>query len=75
MTDRGGPLRLGFLMFPGFPMACLTSAIEPRRAGQSIWPNSKKFRAARAPTKKNRMAGDVRSARAEEKSGMGQPGR
>ena len=26
-----GPFRLGFLMFPGFPMACLTSAIEPLR--------------------------------------------
>lgn len=36
MTDRGGPLRLGFLMFPGFPMACLTSAIEPLRAANEI---------------------------------------
>ena len=35
MTDRG-PLRLGFLMFPGFPMACLTSAIEPLRAANEI---------------------------------------
>jgi transcriptional regulator GlxA family with amidase domain len=30
------PLRLGFLMFPGFPMACLTSAIEPLRAANEI---------------------------------------
>ena len=29
-------LRLGFLMFPGFPMACLTSAIEPLRAANEI---------------------------------------
>lgn len=35
MTDRG-PLKLGFLMFPGFPMACLTSAIEPLRAANEI---------------------------------------
>jgi AraC family transcriptional regulator, glycine betaine-responsive activator len=35
MTDRG-PLALGFLMFPGFPMACLTSAIEPLRAANEI---------------------------------------
>jgi transcriptional regulator GlxA family with amidase domain len=34
MTD--GPLRLGFLMFPGFPMACLTQAIEPLRAANEI---------------------------------------
>ncbi len=31
-----GPLRFGFLMFPGFPMACLTSAIEPLRAANEI---------------------------------------
>ena len=31
-----GPLRLGFLMFSGFPMACLTSAIEPLRAANEI---------------------------------------
>lgn len=31
-----GQLRLGFLMFPGFPMACLTSAIEPLRAANEI---------------------------------------
>ncbi len=30
------PVRLGFLMFPGFPMACLTSAIEPLRAANEI---------------------------------------
>ena len=30
------PLTLGFLMFPGFPMACLTSAIEPLRAANEI---------------------------------------
>ncbi|MCU0826684.1 MAG: GlxA family transcriptional regulator [Tabrizicola sp.] len=35
MTERG-PLKLGFLMFPGFPMACLTSAIEPLRAANEI---------------------------------------
>ena len=29
-------LKLGFLMFPGFPMACLTSAIEPLRAANEI---------------------------------------
>jgi AraC family transcriptional regulator, glycine betaine-responsive activator len=30
------PHRLGFLMLPGFPMACLTSAIEPLRAANEI---------------------------------------
>ena len=30
------PLTLGFLMFQGFPMACLTSAIEPLRAANEI---------------------------------------
>lgn len=35
MTSNG-PLRLGFLMFSGFPMACLTSAIEPLRAANEI---------------------------------------
>ena len=30
------PLTLGFLMFAGFPMACLTSAIEPLRAANEI---------------------------------------
>ncbi|OIQ35257.1 MAG: AraC family transcriptional regulator [Roseobacter sp. MedPE-SWchi] len=30
------PITLGFLIFPGFPMACLTSAIEPLRAANEI---------------------------------------
>ena len=30
------PQRLGFLMLPGFPMACLTQAIEPLRAANEI---------------------------------------
>ena len=30
------PRMLGFLLFPGFPMACLTSAIEPLRAANEI---------------------------------------
>lgn len=34
--ETGGPLSLGFLLFPGFPMACLTSAIEPLRAANEI---------------------------------------
>lgn len=34
--SEGAPFRLGFLMFPGFPMACLTSAIEPLRAANEI---------------------------------------
>ena len=29
-------LRIGFLVFPGFPMACLTSMIEPLRAANEI---------------------------------------
>ena len=29
-------LTFGFLLFPGFPMACLTSAIEPLRAANEI---------------------------------------
>ena len=29
-------MTLGFLLFPGFPMACLTSAIEPLRAANEI---------------------------------------
>ena len=33
---QSAPLCLGFLMFPGFPMACLTSAIEPLRAANEI---------------------------------------
>ena len=33
-TDEN--LRVGFLIFPGFPMACLTSMIEPLRAANEI---------------------------------------
>lgn len=29
-------LKIGFLIFPGFPMACLTSVIEPLRAANEI---------------------------------------
>ncbi len=29
-------IRIGFLLFPGFPMACLTSIIEPLRAANEI---------------------------------------
>ncbi|SFR06006.1 Transcriptional regulator GlxA family, contains an amidase domain and an AraC-type DNA-binding HTH domain [Poseidonocella sedimentorum] len=29
-------MRIGFLIFPGFPMACLTSVIEPLRAANEI---------------------------------------
>ena len=36
MAHANKPLTLGFLMFPGFPMACLTSAIEPLRAANEI---------------------------------------
>ncbi|MFZ1468458.1 MAG: GlxA family transcriptional regulator [Paracoccaceae bacterium] len=36
MGQAAPPFRLGFLMFPGFPMACLTSAIEPLRAANEI---------------------------------------
>lgn len=36
MTLGQDTLHLGFLMFPGFPMACLTSAIEPLRAANEI---------------------------------------
>ncbi len=36
MTTRTTPATLGFLLFPGFPMACLTSAIEPLRAANEI---------------------------------------
>ncbi|PLL11472.1 AraC family transcriptional regulator [Tabrizicola sp. TH137] len=36
MTEGGQPTTLGFLLFPGFPMACLTSAIEPLRAANEI---------------------------------------
>lgn len=35
--DAGGPpVTLAFLIFPGFPMACLTSMIEPLRAANEI---------------------------------------
>ncbi|WP_424940714.1 GlxA family transcriptional regulator [Aliiroseovarius sp. S253] len=39
MTDASlaqPPLTLGILIFPGFPMACLTSCIEPLRAANEI---------------------------------------
>ena len=36
IPPRHGPRTLGFLLFPGFPMACLTSAIEPLRAANEI---------------------------------------
>jgi transcriptional regulator GlxA family with amidase domain len=37
MTQPSIPLlSWGFLLFPGFPMACLTSAIEPLRAANEI---------------------------------------
>ena len=29
-------IRIGFLIFPGFPMSCLTSMIEPLRAANEI---------------------------------------
>jgi len=32
----GEIIRIGFLIFPGFPMACLTSMIEPLRAANEI---------------------------------------
>ncbi len=36
-SPEGPPLSAwGFLLFPGFPMACLTSAIEPLRAANEI---------------------------------------
>lgn len=35
MSDRS-PVAFGFLLLPGFPMACLTSAIEPLRAANEI---------------------------------------
>jgi len=35
MTN-GKHMRIGFLLFPGFPMACLTSMIEPFRAANEI---------------------------------------
>lgn len=33
---RDAALHLGFLMFPGFPMACLTATIAPLRAANDI---------------------------------------
>jgi transcriptional regulator GlxA family with amidase domain len=33
---KGERIRIGFLIFPGFPMACLTSMIEPLRAANEI---------------------------------------
>jgi transcriptional regulator GlxA family with amidase domain len=37
MPSPDGPLlSWGFLLFPGFPMACLTSAVEPLRAANEI---------------------------------------
>ena len=33
---RAEKTTLGFLIFPGFPMSCLTSAIEPLRAANEI---------------------------------------
>lgn len=34
--ERQTPKHIGFLVFPDFPMACLTSAIEPLRAANEI---------------------------------------
>ena len=36
LKPKNTPKTLGFLLFPGFPMACLTSAIEPLRAANEI---------------------------------------
>ena len=36
LMTKDTPITLGFLLFPGFPMACLTSAIEPLRAANEI---------------------------------------
>lgn len=36
LMQRTNDMTLGFLIFPGFPMACLTSAIEPLRAANEI---------------------------------------
>jgi transcriptional regulator GlxA family with amidase domain len=36
MTNHQSPLTLGILIFPGFPMACLTSCIEPLRGANEI---------------------------------------
>ena len=37
LVTKDKPRTLGFLLFPGFPMACLTSAIEPLRAANEIF--------------------------------------
>jgi len=34
--NKGEDITIGFLIFPGFPMACLTSLIEPLRAANEI---------------------------------------
>ena len=36
MAQMMAPARMGFLLMDGFPMACLTSAIEPLRAANEI---------------------------------------
>ncbi|MDG1432316.1 MAG: GlxA family transcriptional regulator [Paracoccaceae bacterium] len=36
MRSNDKIIRLGFLIFPGFPMSCLTSMIEPLRAANEI---------------------------------------
>jgi AraC family transcriptional regulator, glycine betaine-responsive activator len=36
LNEVQSPVVLGFLVFPGFPMACLTSMIEPLRAANEI---------------------------------------
>ncbi|WP_370251070.1 GlxA family transcriptional regulator [Nioella sp.] len=36
IVPRPEPMVLGFLMLPGFPMSCLTSAIEPLRVANEI---------------------------------------
>lgn len=36
MNENKATTTLGFLIFPGFPMSCLTSAIEPLRAANEI---------------------------------------
>ena len=36
LKTKDGTRTLGFLLFAGFPMACLTSAIEPLRAANEI---------------------------------------
>lgn len=36
MSKAQLPVKFGFLIFPGFPMACLTSMIEPLRAANEI---------------------------------------